>query len=87
MRCIECGAHEATVIFVQGTASTQLIDDRATGELEPTSQEVEPLDGPVEDVASSGKGPTLCEGCARRRYEARCPPGAPSWEAFMRRLP
>jgi hypothetical protein len=82
MRCTDCRARDATVVWVQGTGIYS--DVRRKGDLE--AEEIGEA-ARVEASASESfrRGPNLCEACAELRYEASRPAGAPSWAEFTHR--
>ena len=83
MLCIDCRTRDATVVWVQGTGI--YTDVRHEGDPEPEEAEASSVPTIAPDSEPSPRGPILCEVCAQRRYEARRPPGAPSWEEFTNR--
>ncbi|MBD0272725.1 MAG: hypothetical protein ICV73_12445 [Acetobacteraceae bacterium] len=79
MRCVECGGREATVVWVQARPPHR--DVRRRGDPEPEPEVEDEADAPPAAMEPP-PGPNLCAECARRRYEAQRPRGAPSWEDF-----
>jgi len=78
MRCLDCGEREATVVYVVGTP----------GPRRAVPSDERPQRGTVEEGGASPdmpspRGPNVCVVCAQRRYDARRPPGAPTWEEFL----
>jgi len=80
MRCTDCKARDATVVWVQGTGI--YTDVRREGDPKLEEGEEPSLSAIDSDSEASQGGPNLCEACAQRRYEANLPAGAPSWEEF-----
>jgi hypothetical protein len=87
MRCVDCDEREATVVWVQGSGAYSNII-RADGTPQPDRPAKRDNDLPPRPrVVEGHRGPNLCVECARRRYEATRPRGAPDWDAFTRGLP
>ena len=87
MRCVDCNEREATIVWVQGSgAYTNIV--RADGTRLPDRPAKNRDDVPPRPrVVEGWRGPTLCGQCARRRYEAILPEGAPDWDTFTRQFP
>jgi hypothetical protein len=87
MRCVDCDEREATIVWVQGSgAYTNIV--RADGTRLPDRPARNRDDVPPRPrVVDGRRGPNLCGQCARGRYEATRPEGAPDWDTFTRHLP
>ena len=87
MRCLECGEREAAVIWIDLTRPYR--DVRHDGEPEESAIDAPPIDSTEQGAQTDAapRGPTICEECARTRYDARRPPQTPTWEEFTRHLP
>ena len=81
--CTDCGERAATVYVVTGTEYADVVYDNGPGPDAAAQPEV-PAD--AASPSEEDPGPTLCDPCARRRWDARRPPGAPARDAMFERL-
>ena len=87
MRCVDCDEREATIVWVQGSGAYSKVV-RADGTRLPDRRASRRDDLPPRPrVVEGRRGPNLCGQCARGRYEASRPEGAPDWDTFTRHLP
>ena len=87
MRCVNCDEREATIVWVHGSGAYRNIV-RADGTRLPDRPARNRADVPPRPRIVEGHGgPNLCSQCARSRYEATRPEGAPDWDTFTRQSP